>query len=186
MMKHKETFKQILGNENVCDQPGVLDDFSKDNSYVKPRKPALVVQPDSPEKIRNIIKLAKKENIKLIPVSSGRPRFRGDTIPLVDNAVIVDLSKMKKVMWVNRRNRVALVEAGVTFEELETQLEKQGLRGMMPLLPRKNKSIVGAYMERDPFTTTRYAWDQGDPIASAELIFGDGKYMGAQPFELAG
>lgn len=176
-MIDKEALKQIVGGEQICDRPEVLDGFAKDNSYVKPKKPALVVQPGDPDQILKIMKLAKKKKMKLIPVSSGAPRFRGDTVPLVDDAVIVDLSKMKKVMWISRRDRVALIEAGVTFGELEEQLEKEGLRSMMPLLPRKNKSIVGAYMERDPFTTARYAWDQGDPIASAELIFGTGKVM---------
>ncbi len=127
IMINKETFKQIVGEGYIHDEPEILEGFSKDHSYVKPKKPALVVQPGDTDEIQQIIKLAKKKNIKLVPVSSGSPKFRGDTVPSVDNAVVVDLSKMKKIMWVNRRNRVALVEAGVTFEELESRLENEGL-----------------------------------------------------------
>ncbi len=176
-MVNKDEFRQILGQGSVLDHPDLLEAFSKDHSYTSPRKPALIVQPRRTEEIRQVIQLSKQKGYKLVPVSSGTPRFRGDSVPEVDNAVIVDLTKMKKIMWVNRRNRVALVEPGVTFEELENELEKQGLRGMMPLMPRKTKSVVGAFMEREPFTVPKYAWDLGDPVASSELIFGDGNIM---------
>ena len=129
------------------------------------------------EEIERLVALSKRKGYKLVPVSSGPPRFRGDTVPSVPGAVIVDLSKMNKIKWVNRRNRVAVVEPGVTFEALEEALEAQGLRGMMPLLPKKNKSVVGAFLEREPFTTPKYAWDLGDPVASSEIIFGDGYKM---------
>ncbi len=176
-MTSKDDLIRIMGKAFVRDEPKTLEAFSQDHSYVPPRIPALVVQPRTVEQIRDLIVLAQRKSIKLVPVSSGPPRFRGDSIPSVDQAVVVDLSKMKKITWVNRRNRVALVEAGVTFGELEAALEEQGLRTMFPLYPRENKSVVGACMEREPFTIPKYAWDLGDPVASAEITLGDGKTM---------
>lgn len=173
----KKEFTKILKKRSIIDDPEILKGFSGDNSYVSPRMPQLVVRPENSDEIIGIVKLAREKGIKLVPVSSGPPRFRGDTVPSVDGAVIVDLSKMNKIMWINRRNRVALVEPGVTFDQLEKELEKQGMRCMFPLSPRSNKSIVAAFMERDPFTIPKYAWDLGDPIASSELILGDGYRM---------
>ncbi len=176
-MKAKSDLKKMLGSRYVIDDPEILDKYAHDNSYVASRKPSLLVQPKNANEIMKIVKLAGEKQFKLVPVSSGPPRFRGDTIPAVDNAVIVDMSRMNEVMWVNRRNRVALVEPGVTFDQLEKYLEEAGMRCMFPLLPRSNKSIVGAFMEREPFTIPKYAWDLGDPIASSELILGDGYCM---------
>ncbi len=176
-MVNKNDFIDILGTQSVSDDSEILEGFSKDHSFVPPKKPALVVAPKTPDEIIDLVKMANRKSAKLVPISSGSPRFRGDSVPGVDDAVIVDLSNMKKIMWINRRNRVALVEPGVTFDELSRELDKQGLRCMMPLLPRSNKSIVGAFMEREPFTTPKYAWDLGDPIASSELILGDGYKM---------
>jgi len=167
----------MLGSRYVIDDSTILDKYADDNSYVSPRKPSLLVQPKNANEIIRIVKLAGEKQFKLVPVSSGPPHFRGDTIPAVDDAVIVDMSRMNEVMWVNRRNRVALVEPGVTFNQLEKYLEEAGMRCMFPLLPRANKSIVGAFMEREPFTIPKYAWDLGDPIASSELILGDGYCM---------
>lgn len=176
-MTAKKELKKILSSQSVTDDEKVLDAYSRDNSYTAPRKPQMMVKPKNPDQVIAIIKLAREKGLKLVPVSSGPPHFRGDTIPSVNDAVIVDMTKMNKIMWVNRRNRVALVEPGVTFDKLEKELEKQGMRCMFPLSPRSNKSIVGAFMEREPFTVPKYAWDLGDPIASSELILGDGYRM---------
>jgi len=176
-MVMKVEFKSIVGKDSVTDQPKVMKEYAQDHSFVASKKPSLVVKPGSADEVQRLITLAKRRRYKLVPVSSGAPRFRGDTVPAVDNAIIVDMSGMNKIEWVNRRNRVALVEPGVTFGELEKELEKEGLRGMMPLLPRENKSVIGAYLEREPFTIPKYAWDMGDPVASSEMILGDGYKM---------
>jgi len=170
-------FKSIVGDGSVMNQTEILEGYAKDHSFVPPAKPSLVVQPGSSEEIQRLVSLARQRRYRLVPVSSGAPRFRGDTVPSVDGAVMVDLSRMNKILWVNRRNRVAVIEPGVTFGELQKPLEAEGLRGMMPLLPRNNKSVIGAFLEREPFTVPKYAWDLGDPVASSEMVFGDGYRM---------
>ncbi|MBI9074208.1 MAG: FAD-binding oxidoreductase [Desulfatibacillum sp.] len=176
-MTAKSRLAQIIGDSQVSDDPADLEGFSTDHSYAGKTTPALIVRPGNPQEIQNVVKLANEMDLNLVPVSSGAPRFRGDSVPSVDGAVIVDLSHMKKIMWINRRNRVALVEPGVTFGELQTELNKHGLRAMFPLAPKSNKSVIGAYMEREPFTVPKYAWDLGDPVAGAEFVLGDGNTM---------
>ncbi len=173
----KRELKKILGSKNVVEDLSVLSEYSSDHSYVPSRMPQLLVRPKNADEVIRLVKLAGEKKLKLVPVSSGPPRFRGDTVPAVEDAIIVDLSRMNQVEWVNRRNRVAVVEPGVTFDQLEMELERVGLRCMFPLLPRSSKSVVGAFMEREPFTVPKYAWDLGDPIASSELILGDGYRM---------
>lgn len=177
MMITKKDLKKVVGAGSVIDNPKVLEEYSHDHSYVPPGKPHLLLRPKNAAEVTKIVNLAREKKLKLVPVSSGAPHFRGDTIPAVDGAIIVDMRGMNKIMWVNRRNRVALVEPGVTFDQLQIELEKEGLRCMFPLSPRANKSVVGAFMEREPLTIPKYAWDLGDPIASAELILGDGYCM---------
>ncbi len=173
----KNDLKKILGSKHVIDEPEVLKGYASDYSYVMPRMPGLVIRPKNASEIVKVVQLARENGLRLVPVSSGAPRFRGDTVPAVEDAVIVDLGRMKKIIWVNRRNRVALVEPGVTFGRLQSTLEGMGLRCMFPLLPKAKKSVVGAFMEREPFTIPKYAWDLGDPVASSELILGDGYCM---------
>ncbi|MBN2168576.1 MAG: FAD-binding oxidoreductase [Actinobacteria bacterium] len=173
-MWNKGDFEAIVGSGSVVDDAELLKSFSEDHSYCSPKVPVLVVRPKTAEQVRKIIKLANRVKVPLVPVSSGPPRFRGDSVPSVDGAVMLDLSEMNEIMWINRRNRVALVQPGVTFSRLEKDLEAEGMRCMIPLLPRSSKSVVGAFMEREPFTVPKYAWDMSDPVASSEMILGDG------------
>jgi hypothetical protein len=109
-----------------------------------------------------------------VPVSSGPPHFRGDTVPGIGGAIIVDLSGMKKIIFVDRPRRVAMVEPGVTFVELIPAVAKEGLRLNMPLLPREAKSVVGSMLEREPVIMPKYQWDISDPLACTGLFFGGG------------
>jgi hypothetical protein len=81
---------------------------------------------------------------------------------------------MKKVIFVDRARRVAMVEPGVTFSELVPAVSKEGLRLNMPLLPRKSKSVAGSILEREPVIMPKYQWDISDPLACAGLFFGTG------------
>jgi len=70
----------------------------------------------------------------------------------------MDLSGMKKILWVNRENRVAMVEPGVTFNELIPAVAEKGLRLNMPLKPRQSKSVIGSMLEREPVILPKYHW----------------------------
>ena len=113
----------------------------------------------------------------LVPVSSGPPHFRGDTVPSEGGAVIVDLSEMKQIISIDRKNRVAVVEPGVTYPQLQPELAKEGLRLSMPLLPRRNKSVVASLIEREPTLIPKYRWLSSDPLRCLEVIWGNGDKM---------
>jgi FAD/FMN-containing dehydrogenase len=143
-------------------------------SFVNAVRPMFVVKPQNGEAIQKLVNLANETQTPLVPVSSGPPHFRGDTVPSTGGAVIVDLSGMKKIILVDRARRVAMVEPGVTFGELIPAVEKEGLRLNMPLLPRQFKSVVGSMLEREPVIMPKYQWDISDPLACTGLFFGAG------------
>jgi hypothetical protein len=154
--------------------PAVLDAYAKDISFANPVRPASVVRPRNAEEVQAIVQFANQNRTPLVPVSSGPPHFRGDTVPSVGGATIVDLSGMKRIVNVQRANRVAMCEPGVTFGELIPEVAKHGLRLNLPLLPRRTKSVVGSILEREPVIMPKYQWDISDPLACAGLFFGTG------------
>jgi FAD/FMN-containing dehydrogenase len=165
---------KIAGKGNVDREPTTLEEYSRDMSFVNAIKPGCVVRPKSTADIEPIVKWARETQTPLVPVSSGPPHFRGDTVPGIGGAVIVDLSGLKKIIRVDRTNRVAMVEPGVTFSELIPAVAKEGLRLNLPLLPRRTKSVTGSLLEREPPVMPKYHWDIGDPLACVEVIFGTG------------
>jgi hypothetical protein len=173
-MIEKEKLVNIVGAKNVIYKQSTLEEYSRDMSFVSMVKPACVAKPKNADHIQKIVNLANETLTPLVPVSSGPPHFRGDTVPGTGGAVIVDLSQMKKVIFVDRARRVAMIEPGVTFGELIPKAEKEGLRLNMPLLPRKSKSVVGSMLEREPVIMPKYQWDMSDPLACTGLFFGTG------------
>jgi FAD/FMN-containing dehydrogenase len=173
-MIEKKKLAGIVGAANVSDDPVVLGEYSSDISFVNRLRPECVVKPADAGQVQKIVQLANQTNTPLVPVSSGPPHFRGDTVPGAGGAVIVDLSGMKKIINVDRARRVAMVEPGVTFGELIPAVEKEGIRLNMPLLPRKSKTVIGSMLEREPVIMPKYQWDISDPLACIEVIFGSG------------
>jgi hypothetical protein len=174
-MIEQKALAAIVGQENVLSDDLILNAYAGDMSFTHPVRPACVVKPRTTEHIHKIITLAKEARTPLVPVSSGAPHFRGDTVPGTGGAIIVDLSGMKTVIHIDRKNRVAMFEPGVTFEELISAVSDHNLRLNMPLLPRKTKSVVGSMLEREPVLMPKYHWDIADPLSCTEVIFGTGE-----------
>ena len=173
MFEHDQ-LSTFLDSGNISTAVSALDQFAGDLSFTNAVRPALVVKPRDVQEVEQIVKLANESSTPLVPVSSGPPHFRGDTVPSVAEAAIVDLSGMKKIIRVDRQNRVAMCEPGVTFGEMIVALRQKGLRLNIPLLPRQTKSVIASMLEREPVLMPKYHWDISDPIACMEVVFGTG------------
>ncbi len=173
-MIDEQTLEKIVGAGNVSQEQAALDAYARDYSFVNAVRPAWVVKPRNAGEVQALVKLANETLTPLVPVSSGPPHFRGDTVPGAGGAVIVDLTGLKKIIRVDRYHRVAMIEAGVTFEELVPAVGKEGIRLNLPLLPKKSKSVVGSMLEREPPTMPKYQWDISDPLACLGVIWGTG------------
>jgi len=159
---------KIVGEDRVSNKQEILEGYSGAIS------PSMVVWPMSTEEVVQIVAWANSNSVALVPVSSGRPRRRGSSLPKVENSVIVDLSRMKKIIRVDTKNKVAMIEPGVTFAELIPELKKKGLRPLMPFLPKATKSVLASCLDREPTTIPRFHWDLSDPLLCTETVFGSG------------
>ncbi len=169
-----ENLANLAGAENVKEDEATLRQYSCDMSFTQPVRPRCLVKVHSTEEIQKLVKMARESRTPLIPVSSGPPHFRGDTIPAAAEGVMVDLSDMKNIIMVDRRNRSTMFEPGVTFAELIKAVGKKGLRLNLPLMPRRSKSVVGSLLEREPVVMPKYHWDISDPANCFEVVFGTG------------
>ncbi|MFX1418454.1 MAG: FAD-binding protein [Promethearchaeota archaeon] len=167
---------KICGSKKITNNSIILEEFSNDFSFFSGVKPKYVIWPKNRKQIQKILKLANSLNFSVIPVSSPTgPRHHGDTIPRNNNSIILNLSRLNKIINVNRKNRVIMIEPGVTFGKLVPYLSKRGLRILTPLHPRSTKSVLTAALEREPITIPRYMWDSSDPLLCTEVYFGNGE-----------
>ncbi|MFX0008940.1 MAG: FAD-binding oxidoreductase [Candidatus Hermodarchaeota archaeon] len=171
-----EELVKICGTKAVSQDPKSLLDYSIDMSLLEGKVPKFIVYPSHTKQIEHILRLANKLDFSVVPVSSiSQSKHHGDTIPRKDNAIILNLSKMNKIISIDRKNRVIMIEPGVTFKKLIPQLEKKGLKLLNPLQPLSSKSVVTAALEREPIIIPRYHWDSSDPLLCTEVVFGTGE-----------
>jgi FAD/FMN-containing dehydrogenase len=173
----KKRLLEITGAGNVLDDAATIERYARDNSLVASIRPRFVVKAKTAEEVEKIVKLANETKTPLVPVSSGGPHYKGDTVPSVPEAIVVDLSGMKKILNVNRQQRVAVVEPGVTYGELAKALDKEGLMLSFPLAPRATKSVVASVLDMEPRLNSLHQWNFIDPIRCTEVVWGDGNRM---------
>lgn len=173
-MISEERLREIAGRDNVSTANSDLDSYAKDSSFVGSVTPRAVVRAQTSEVIQALVNEARVTATPLVPVSSGAPHFHGDTVPAGGDAVVVDMSGMKRIDFIDRAERVAVFEPGVTYGELIPAVAREGLRLNLPLRPRSTKSVIGSMLSRDPVILPRYQWDIGDPLGSTEVVFGTG------------
>ena len=140
-------------------------------------EPRLSVRPSETSQVQQIVAWANETGTPLVPVSSGPPHLHGGSTPSAPEAVEVDLRGMTKVLGIDRRNRLVHIEPGVTLEQLIPVLTDAGLRMVMPLLPRPNKSVIASLLEREPMLIPRWHWNMTEPLRGLEVVWGDGERL---------
>lgn len=137
--------------------------------------PLAIARPISYEQIERVIKWARRHSVALVPVSSSSARrSRADTALSVP-AVVLDLSRMRRVIHADLRDEIAVIEPGIDFVECDEMLEAFGLRSIKPLLPKPGKSVLATFLEREPPIGPNVHWDTTDPLASLGIVFGSGE-----------
>jgi FAD/FMN-containing dehydrogenase len=171
----EKTIRDLSDFNSVDNSPESIRRYEVFNPLLDDRKSIrCAIKPKDTGELQRIIRKAREENFGLVAVSSEGPHVRGGTSCDVDHAV-VDLSGWKMIPWVNRRNRVCIVEPGVTYGQLNSFLEKEGMTLPTPLAPRSGKSVLAAVVDREPHIWPRVQWDMQDPVASTEFIYGTGE-----------
>jgi hypothetical protein len=161
----------MVGAENFSDDSNVLNTYSKDFSFVSCGMPNFVVKPKDASEIQKVVRFANEQSVPIVPVSSS-VHFEGAALPK-QGGIILDLARMNRILEIDESNRRVRIEAGVTWSQLTTELEKKGLRMIMPLLPHAQRSVLTDYLEREVPTNTVY--DYGEPMQSMEVVWPTGE-----------
>jgi len=117
--KTKKALIDIVGEENYTDKLIDLISYSKDASEHRHR-PDAAVWPATAEEISAILKLANKDRFPVVPRGAGTS-LAGLAVP-EKGGVILDLVRMNKIISVSVTDRLAIVQPGVVYADLERAL----------------------------------------------------------------
>jgi FAD/FMN-containing dehydrogenase len=177
VQQHTEEIAAIVGSANVSEDPEALGRYVVEGDARAALAPFAVALPGSADEVRRLVTWANATATPLIPVSSGGPHAHGGTAPSVAGALMVDLTRMDRVLRVDRRNRIVVVEPGVTWPALQAALSPHSMRVTPPLLPREGKSVVASLLEREPTLIPRYNSSLPEPLRDCGVVWGSGVSM---------
>jgi Fe-S oxidoreductase/FAD/FMN-containing dehydrogenase len=114
---HK-TERKLYGHD-IAAMPGLFKPLIGDTT------PEAVVQPESEAELGQLVRFAAENNIPLTPRGKATSGY-GGAVPL-KKGIVVDFYRMKKVLHIDPKAKIATVEAGVVWEKLDIELAKHGL-----------------------------------------------------------
>jgi len=89
----------------------------------------IAIYPNSTEDCEKIVKLAVKHNVMIVPYGGGTNVTKALEIPKEEKRMVVavDMERMNAVLWVDKENNMACMQAGLSGKDLERDLAQYGV-----------------------------------------------------------
>ncbi|MFO0891194.1 MAG: FAD-linked oxidase C-terminal domain-containing protein [Isosphaeraceae bacterium] len=114
----------IVGAENVLHHHDELLVYECDGYVINKKVPDVVVFPTCTEHVVELVKLCNRHDVPFVPRGAGTS-LAGGTLA-VGGGVMICLTRMKRILEINTRDRYAIVEPGVVNVWLTRALAGQG------------------------------------------------------------
>ena len=133
--------KRLLGDGNVRSGDRAVSPYF--------RKPVsgtdlLLVTPENVDQLSDVAAFCHSNEIPLFSVK----RKYSDSSLVEKKGVLVDLARMNRIKKIDTRNLTAYVYGGVTFEQLQKELDKENQRLLFPVAGQ-SPYILRSYIDRD-------------------------------------
>ncbi len=123
--KHIEEIKKIVGENDVKTDKVHLRAYSYDATK-EHYYPDAVVFPENEEEVSKILKYCNENKIAIVPRGAGSG-FTGGALPVNGGIVLAVEKYMNKILEIDEKDMVAVVQPGVINAHLQKEVEKRGL-----------------------------------------------------------
>jgi len=130
----------IVGPRWAAAEPEDLICYGFDATF-KEALPDVVASPATTEEVSRIMQLAHRERLPVVPRGLGSG-LAGGTIP-IRGGIVLNLTRMNRILEIDRVNMIAVVQAGVVTAELQAEVAKQGLYYPPDPSSQRHSSIGG-------------------------------------------
>ncbi|MBW1735520.1 MAG: FAD-binding oxidoreductase, partial [Deltaproteobacteria bacterium] len=165
---------RIVGEARFSDRPEEAYFYSRDPGLMPPHKPDYVVIPERVGEIQEIVKIAAREKIPIVPMGAGLA-LTGLIIPL-KGGIVIDMKHMNRVLKVNEGGRYAVVEGGTSQGALKAYLEKNHprLRHSIPDSPATATIAANVMIHGQGRLTQQYGFNS-DMVSGLEVVLASGE-----------
>ncbi|MFH0860679.1 MAG: FAD-binding oxidoreductase [Candidatus Altiarchaeota archaeon] len=167
----KAELEKIVGKENVSEGEVERLVYSQDASQLQ-GEARIVVWPRSAAQVSDIVKLALKLGTDIV-ARGGGTSLVGGVIP--GNSIVLDMSRMDRVLEVSDGGKYALVEPGVILDDLNLRLKEKRL--FFPVIPASRRvCTIGGMISTDAVGERALRYGRtGEWILSLEVVDGRGE-----------
>jgi len=135
-----EALVEVVGRAAVSTGDEISDDYTHDEALTAhPQQPLAVVRPRDTAEVARIVELAANAGLPLTPRGSGTG-LSGACIPSA-GGVVVSFERMNEILELDLDNHVAVVQPGVTLEQLDDATRAHGL--VYPVFPGESSASLG-------------------------------------------
>lgn len=135
-----EALTEIVGPAAVSAGDAIHDDDTHDEALTATaRRPLAVVRPANTAEVARVVELAAGAGVPLTARGSGTG-LSGACIP-AEGGVVVAFDRMNEILEIDLDNHVAVVQPGVTLDQLDEALVPHGL--VYPVFPGESSASLG-------------------------------------------
>ncbi len=167
---------KIVGKDNILADLKDLISYSYD-ATMRQELPDVIVFPHNTEEVQAIMRLAHQEKIPVVPRGAGT-NLSGGTIP-VKGGIIIEISRMNRILEINTADRRVVVEPGVINLDLQNVLAPLGYFYPPDPASQKSSTLGGNIGENagGPMclrygVTSKY-------VCGMEIVLADGEVINA-------
>jgi glycolate oxidase len=118
----------------------ISDDYTHDEALTAtPVRPLAVVRPRSTAEVAAVVRTCDELGVPVTARGSGTG-LSGACVPRADGIVLA-LEQMNRIVEIDTDNHVAVVQPGVTLDQLDAELAPRGL--VYPVYPGENSASLG-------------------------------------------
>jgi len=140
--------------------------------------PDVVAQPRSTEAVAAVLRYASSKGLPVIPRGSASSPF-GGAVP-VAGGIVLDTSRMDKVLKVDAEARTVVAQAGARWADVDRELEKHGLG--LSTCPSSRFSTVGGWLATGGMGLNSFSRGHiSRSVLSIELVTPDGSVRSLSP-----
>jgi len=120
-----QQLEDIVNARHVLTAEDLVEPYTRDESGGPPGNPEVVVKVGSTQEVARIFELARRHTIPLTPRGAGTG-LCGGAVPS-RGGIVLSLERMNRIVEIDERNLMAVVEPGVITGELHRAVEAEGL-----------------------------------------------------------
>jgi len=177
--------QQIVGAPFVLHEPEDLMLYEYDGGVTK-STPDAVVLPSTTEEVVEIVKLAAREGVPVVPRGAGTG-LSGGAVPIA-GGIVVGFSRMKRILELDLENLRAVVQPGVVNADITAAVAGEGYFFAPDPSSQKACTIGGNVAENAGGPHTLAYGVTTNHVLGLEIVLPDGRIMhtGGKPLDAPG